>query len=161
SGGPPVREEVRRPEPVVHAAPYEPHGQVLVATRGGNPRLIHFALDQARTRRARLFVLFVRHIAVPTMGSANVADVNTDPEAQELFRQIEREAAAAGVPVRFLYAVAWDVAEAILEMAATHGVDAVLLGASQRGGLWRTMKGDVIQEVGQHLPERISLLIHA
>ncbi|MCI0455488.1 MAG: amino acid permease [Gemmataceae bacterium] len=160
----PARAEAlaRKPEPVAPAEPvYEPTGRILVATRGGNPRLVRFALDQARDRKAELFVLFARHVAVPTMGSTNVADVNTDPEAQELFRQIEQQAAEAGVPVRFLYAVAWDVAEAILEMAATYGVDLVLVGASQRGGLWRTMKGDILQEVAQHLPERISLLIHA
>ena len=64
------------------------------------------------------------------------------------------------MPVYFLYAVAYDVAEAILEMSVTHAVDYVLLGATQRGGLWRSMKGDVIQEVAEYLPERINLLIH-
>ncbi len=139
---------------------YTSAGRLLIATRG-NPKLLHFALDQAKTRQAELLVLFVRHIAVPTMGPANQADASTDPEAQVLFRQVQKDAAEAGVPVRFLYSVASDIAEAILETAATHGVDLVLLGASQRGGLWRTMKGDVIQEVGQHLPETMSLLIHA
>jgi amino acid transporter/nucleotide-binding universal stress UspA family protein len=151
------------PAPAVEHAPapaYAPAGRVLVATRG-NAKLIHFALEQARARQAELLVLFVRHIAVFTMGPANQADVSSDSEAQELFAQVQRGAAEVGVPVRLLYSVAGDIAEAILETAATQGVDLVLLGASQRGGLWRTMKGDVLQEVGQHLPERISLLIHA
>jgi hypothetical protein len=46
-------------------------------------------------------------------------------------------------------------------MAVTYGVDLLILGAPQRGRLWRLMKGDVIQEVAQYLPERITLLIHA
>ncbi len=108
---------------------------------------------------AELLVLFVRHIAVPTMGSTNVADVRTDPEAQQLFREMEAMATAQGV--RFYpLCVAWDVADAILETSVTHGVDSVLLGATQRGGLWRSMKGDIISEVAQHLPERINLVIH-
>jgi amino acid transporter/nucleotide-binding universal stress UspA family protein len=152
---PPPPAPVRAVEPA-----YAPAGRVLVATRG-SIRLVRFALEQARARRAELLVLFVRHIAVFTMGPANQADIATDPEAQELFAQVQKEAAELGVPVRLLYSVASNIAEAILETAATHGVDVVLLGASQRGGLWRTMKGDILQEVGQHLPERISLLIHA
>ncbi len=146
--------------PAAHVPAYEPTGRVLVATRG-SPKLLRFALEQAKTRRAELMVLFVRHIAFTPMGPSAEADVHSDPEAQALFRQVEKDAAEMGVPVRLLYAVATDVAEAILETAATQSVDLVLLGASQRGGLWRTMKGDVIQEVGQHLPDRISLLIHA
>jgi amino acid transporter/nucleotide-binding universal stress UspA family protein len=149
------------PTPAHAPAPaYAPAARVLVATRGSS-RLIHFALEQARARQAELLVLFVRHIAVFTMGPANRADFSSDPEARALFARVQKDAAAMGVPVRLLYSVAGDIAEAILETAATQAVDLVLLGASQRGGLWRTMKGDVIQEVGQHLPERISLLIHA
>src|SRR5262245_42680264 len=75
---------------------YTPSGRVMVATRG-NPKLLKFALEQARSRQAELLVLFVRHIAVPTMGSSNVADASTDPEAQAVFREVEKAAAAAGV----------------------------------------------------------------
>jgi hypothetical protein len=34
------------------------------------------------------------------------------------------------------------------------------LGTTRRGVLWRAMKGDVIQQVAAHLPERITLLVH-
>ena len=52
-------------------------------------------------------------------------------------------------------------ADAILEAAATQAVDNLLLGTTQRGVLWRAMKGDVIQRVAAHLLERITLLVHA
>ena len=45
--------------------------------------------------------------------------------------------------------------------AVTHGVDTLILGATQRGALWHAMKGDVLQEVAKYLPERIDLVIHA
>jgi nucleotide-binding universal stress UspA family protein len=95
------------------------------------------------------------------MGPANVANAELDPEAQALFAHAVEAAEAAGVKVHCLYAVAWDIAEAILEIVVTHGVDVLILGATQRGSLWHVMKGDVIQEVAQYLPERINLLIHA
>jgi len=145
---------------VVAAAPQVPRERILVSTRG-NPQLIQFALDEAESRRAELLVLFVRHIAVPTMGPSHRGDASEDPEAQEVFSQFQQSARDRGIPVRFLYAVAWDIAEAILDIAASHGVDTLLLGATKRGHLWRTMKGDVIQQVSEYLPERIRLLILA
>jgi nucleotide-binding universal stress UspA family protein len=134
--------------------------RVLVSTRG-NPRLLKFAVDQCRLSGGELFVLFVRHVAVPTMGLSGHADVSQDAEAVEMFAGVKEQADKAGVPVYFLYSVAYDVAEAILEMAATYAVDTLLLGTTQRGMLWRAMKGDVIQQVAYELPERITLLVHA
>jgi nucleotide-binding universal stress UspA family protein len=148
--------------PVSPAPPaaYASAARLMVATRG-NPKLLHFALAEAKARRAELLVLFVRQLAVIPMGSAGVPDAGQDAEAQALFRDCQAAADAAGVPVRFLYVEASDIAEAILDLAVTHGVDCLILGASQRGTLWRTMKGDVIQQVAQYLPERTALLIHA
>ena len=132
----------------------------MVATHG-NPKLLQFALDEAKSRQAELFVLFVRHIAMTTMGSANRPDVSLDPDAEAMFENAEKAAREAGVPIQLLYAVADDVADAILDFAVTHGVDLLILGATQRGTLWRTMKGDVLQQVAQYLPEKTGLLIHA
>jgi amino acid transporter/nucleotide-binding universal stress UspA family protein len=137
-----------------------PIARILVATRG-SLRLLRFALEEARNRQAELFVLFVRPLAVIPMGVAAIPRAEEDEEAQLLFQQVCEAAAAAGVSVRPLYAVSSDVADAILEFAVTYGVDLLILGAPQRGRLWRLMKGDVIQQVAQYLPERITLLIHA
>lgn len=134
--------------------------RILVCTRG-NPRLINYAIEQCRLSSGELFVLFVRHVAVPTIGLSGHADMSQDAEAVELFAAVKEQANEAGVPAYFLYSVAYDVAEAILEMAATYAVDTVLLGTTRRGMLWRAMKGDVIQQVAYELPERITLLVHA
>lgn len=133
--------------------------RILVATRN-NPRLIRFALDEAKLRNGEMYLLFVRHLAVARMGTPTKNQVAADPEAAELFATVAKEAEVKGVPVHFLYTMAYDVADVILEIAVTHAVDYVILGSSQRGALWRTMKGDVIRDVAQHLPERINLLLH-
>lgn len=142
------------------APAYVPQTRLMVATRG-NPRLLNFAAEQARLRQAELHVLYVRHVAVPPMGPLTPPDPNDDPEARAMFRQAQEISARYGVPVRTRYAETDNVADTILDLAVTDGVDTLILGASQRGAFWRALKGDVIQQVGQYLPESITLLIHA
>lgn len=139
---------------------YVPAAKFLVATRGA-PKLLKFALEQAQKHQAELYVLYARQVAVPLLGSGGRAKLSEDAEAQRMFAKIRDDAKALGVPVREIYAVTHDVADTILDFAATFAVDRVILGATQRGTLWRTMKGDIIQGVAQHLPERTTLLICA
>ena len=95
------------------------------------------------------------------MGPTAPPKLDEDEQALELFDRLRQQAKEAGVPVRLLYGVARDVPDAILDMAVTHGADLLLLGATRRGGLWKAMKGDVIQGVAEQLPESVGLLIHA
>lgn len=132
----------------------------LVATQG-SPKLVAFAIDQAKSFQAELLFLYVRHIAIPIIGPASRPGLADDPEAQKAAKIIQDQAQAAGVPCRFLYTVADNIAETIVDFAVTYGVNQVIIGATKRGALWRTMKGDVIQGVAQHLPERTQMLIHA
>lgn len=166
----PARPEALETEEITSAYPpevsskpsYEPKGIVMVAARGGNPRLLQFAIEEAKNRQAELRVLFVRQLAVVPMGpEENSFDASADPEAQALFAEVGRLAKEAGIPWRAVYTASDNVAAMIADSAATHGADVLILGASQRGPLWKAMKGDVIQEVGQYLPENIRLVIHA
>jgi amino acid transporter/nucleotide-binding universal stress UspA family protein len=141
---------------------YEPKGIVMVAARGGNPRLLQFAVEEAKSRQAELRVLFVRQLAILPMGpDEELLDARSDQEASKLFAEVDRLAREAGVPWRPVYTASDNVAAMIAETAVIHGADVLILGASQRGPLWKAMKGDVIQEVGQYLPESVRLIIHA
>ena len=64
-----------------------------------------------------------------TLGGAAVAGVGALTP-----RQL---AAEQEVQVYCLYALSNDIADTILEMAVTHGVTQLVMGTSQRGGLWR------------------------
>ncbi len=143
---------------VVPAGPIQT--RIMVATRG-NPRLIKFSIEEAKARHGEILVLFVRHIAVAAYGPVKQKSLAEDAEAVEMFADFRRQAEAASVPAYFLYSSAYDIGDAILEMAATQAVDILLLGTTQRGMMWRAMKGDVIQQVAAQLPERITLLVHA
>lgn len=136
-----------------------PAKRVMVASRG-NPKLLRFACEYARSQHAELWVIFVRYIAVD-VGPARASDLAADNEAQRLNQQAEQIAAEFNIPWRFVYATTSDVAETILDIAATHAMDVLILGASRRGTLWKVMKGDVIQKVAELLPESINLLIQA
>ncbi|MEK7483333.1 MAG: amino acid permease [Planctomycetota bacterium] len=139
---------------------YTPKTQVMVATRG-NIKLLRFAIEQAKFRQALLLILFVRHLAGKPMGSAGISDINHDLEAQTLFKEAQTIVEQEGVPFQFLYVNTSDIAEAILDLSATHGADWLILGATQRGALWHALKGDVIQQVARYLPEGTALLIYS
>ena len=65
-----------------------------------------------------------------------------------------------GVRVLPVYAVSANPAATILDLAATLGVDFVMLGAAQRHSMSRLLKGDVVGQVAAGLPEDIQLIIH-
>ncbi len=139
--------------------------RILVPTRG-HPKLLKFAVNYAKDKKAAVFMLFVREIALAfrERGGTVATDTMTlsnDKEAKKIFEDARKLCDAAGVPMVPLYAVHDSPAELILDHAATLGADAVLMGVSQRGALWKTLRGDVLQEVINYLPESIPLLIHA
>jgi nucleotide-binding universal stress UspA family protein len=133
--------------------------RIMVATYGSRS-LVRLALQEAKAKNAELLVLFVRHLAVATMGPANEVDVRDDPEAQAFFEGVAEDAQADGVDSRFLYAVASRVSSAILSLATTSGVDELILGESRRGPVWRAVKGNTNRRVARHLPKGIRLVIH-
>jgi hypothetical protein len=64
------------------------------------------------------------------------------------------------VQVLPLFAVGDNPAAIILDLAATMGIDMLLLGAPNRGKLVTLLKGDVVTEVARELPDSIQLIIH-
>lgn len=140
--------------------------RILVATRGGNSKLLNFAIPYAHDRGAAIYVLFVREVALTfreregKLGTEEMTMEN-DPEAMRIFESARKTAEEAKVPMVPIYVVHDSPPEMILDYAALMGVDAVLMGVSQRGALYKTLRGDILQEVTKYLPQNIPLLIHA
>ena len=135
--------------------------RLMVATRGGD-RILKYAVEEAQRRNAALFVLFVRELAVPFPDRERTgARLEDDLEAQALFKKVKDMAKDKSVPLVPIYDCGISAADAILDHAVTLGVECLIMGVSKRGALWRAMKGDVLQEVMEILPEQITLLIHA
>jgi hypothetical protein len=82
-----------------------------------------------------------------------------DEEASRIFGEAKQK--AGEVAPLFAYAVSPSAAETIVDVAATLGASRVILGAPQRNALLNLLRGNVIREVSNSLPEEIDLLVYA
>jgi amino acid transporter/nucleotide-binding universal stress UspA family protein len=130
---------------------------ILCAVRSAG-RTLDFALREARKAGSRLYLLFVRE--QPFMTEQDVKRKwQDDPEASTIFAEAKQK--AADQPPLFCYAVSPSAAETIVDVAATLGVSRVILGTPQRHALINLLRGNVIREVSNSLPEEIDLLVYA
>lgn len=135
--------------------------KILVAARGITP-VLGFALDEAQLRKAALCVLFVKEVAVYYSGgpaSLGRAKWQDDPEANAIMSLMMKLGAERNVCVIPVYAVSQDAATTIVDLSATMGVDYLVIGATQRTALANLLRGSVVANVAQHLPDSIQLLI--
>jgi amino acid transporter/nucleotide-binding universal stress UspA family protein len=136
--------------------------KIMVAARGIT-QVLGFALDEAQLRNATLYVLYVKEIAVfyargPTArGRPKWQD---DPEAAAIMSAMLKLAAERNICVLPLYAVSEDTATTILDLAATLGIDYLIIGASQRTAMTKLLRGSVATNVAAQLPDSIHLLIY-
>ena len=136
--------------------------KIMVAARGINP-VLNFALEEAQLRKAVLCVVYIREIAIYFAGAPRLlgsAKWKDDPQAQAIMSLMIKEGEARGVCVQPVYAVSEDAAATILDLAATLGVDYLIVGTSQRSTLAHLLGGSVVTKVAAQLPETIRLLIY-
>ena len=130
---------------------------ILCAIRGTG-RTLDFALKEARETGRRLYLLFVREQPFMTEQDTK-RKWPDDPEASAIFSAAKEKAGDS--PPLFCYAVSPSAAETIVDVAATLGASRVILGAPQRNALLNLIRGSVIREVSNLLPEEIDLLVYA
>ena len=153
---PPERLENLRPN-------FAPGQAILVAARGFTP-VLRFALEEARLRQGSLYVVYVKQLAVNLPGP--LADQErprwqTDRQAAEIMYGMFDLAQNSGVKVLPVYAVSENPAVTIIDIAATLGVDMLMLGAPHRSSMVKLLRGDIVAEVARNLPENIQLIIHS
>jgi amino acid transporter/nucleotide-binding universal stress UspA family protein len=139
-----------------------PGQAILVAARGPTP-VLKFALEEARLRQARLYVLYVKELAVALPGSPQTSARprwQDDPHAAEIMYGMLEQGQKNDVAVIPLYAVSDNPAGTILDLSATLGADMLMLGSPQRNRLVHLLKGNVVTEVARNLPENIQLVIY-
>src|SRR5213595_2589990 len=135
--------------------------KIMVAARGVTP-VLAFALDEAELRKATLYVLYVKEIAVYYTGGPTERGRpkwQYDPEANAIMSLMRKLGADRDVCVLPVYAVSEDTATTILDLSATLGVDFLVIGASQRTAMAKLLRGSVATNVAQQLPDSIQLLI--
>lgn len=121
-------------------------------------KTLDFAIEEARQMRRPLYVLYVREQAITTPED-RMRKWHSDPEAKKIFDYVA--AKSTGVRALPCYVVSDSTADTIVEVAATLGVSRLVLGSAQRGTLLHLLRGDIIRQVSQLLPENIQLLVFA
>jgi amino acid transporter len=141
---------------------FQPGQTILVAARGLNP-VLRFALEEARLREGSLYVLYVKEVAIAFPGPRMTMEQpkwQDDKVASRIMYRMLDLGRENKVPVVPVFAVSEDPAATILDLAATLGVDILILGAPHRHALVSLLKGNVVTTVAKNLPESIQLLIH-
>ena len=131
---------------------------MLVAVRGTG-RTLDFSLREAEQLRRPLYLLFVREQTVITAEDRRRKWVN-DEGASEIFRYAKEkmEGKATVLPC---YAVSDSAAGTIVDVAATVGASRLILGAPKRSAIINLLRGNIVRDVSDLLPEEIELLVFA
>jgi amino acid transporter/nucleotide-binding universal stress UspA family protein len=135
-----------------------PSAESILCAIRGTGRTLDFALKEARETGRRLYLLFVREQPFMTEHDTK-RKWQEDEEASKIFGEAKQK--AGEVTPLFAYAVSPSAAETIVDVAATLGASRVILGAPQRNALLNLLRGNVIREVSNSLPEEIDLLVYA
>ncbi len=130
-------------------------GKMLVAVRGQGERLLRQACEDAKLRKAFLFVLQVKQVAV-----SGILPERVPAESFGSTEWMEKICSEYGIPYRVINILSPEVGYTIAEQAATLGVDRIILGATQRSLVEQALKGDVIRAVSALMPEDIQLIIY-
>lgn len=129
--------------------------RIMVAVRGRGEQLLRQACEEAKLRKAFLFILHIKQIAL----------VGTLPETipQESYGNqewIPKICEEYKIQSRILTIISNEVGYTIAEQAATLGVDRLILGSTRRSLLAKTLRGDVIRTVSDLLPDEVQLVIY-
>lgn len=135
------------------ATPGEP--RVLVALRGVTDTLT-FAIEEARQRKGRLGILFVREVR--TVIPAEM-EVEEDDHAQNLFHAARE--AAGDLPLDLIYRNAENVPEMIVQVIGEYGADFIVLGAPAGKAITGVLRGSMANQIAQNLPPGARLLIYS
>jgi amino acid transporter/nucleotide-binding universal stress UspA family protein len=139
-------------------APAPSGGEAILCAVRSAGRTLDFAVREAQKAGSRLYLLFVREQPFMTEEDAR-RKWQQDPEASAIFAEAKQK--AENITPLFCYAVSPSAAETIVDVAATLGASRVILGAPQRSALMNLLRGNVIREVSNSLPEEIDLLVYA
>lgn len=133
-------------------------GTPLLAAIRGIGRTLDFAIEEAKETDRPLYLLFIREQPVVTREDKRRKWVD-DEEAFKIFEYAAEH--ADGHTVLPCYAVSESTADTIVDIAATVGASRLILGAPQRNALLNMLRGNIIRQVSNTLPEDIHMLVYA
>jgi len=130
---------------------------MLCAVRGVG-RTLDFAISEAKATDRPLYLLFVREQPLLAPGDRK-RKWTEDEEASVIFKYASQK--ADGAQILPCYAVSDSAADTIVDIAATVGASRLLVGAPQRNMLVNLLRGSIIKNISDILPEDIDFLVYA
>jgi amino acid transporter len=155
-------EKAKEAKPVLSGLFQSPKDEVtgppmLCAVRGIG-RTLDFAIQEARDTKRPLYLLFVREQPVLAPGDRRRKWME-DPEATAIFTYASEK--ADGLTILPCYAASDSAADTIVDIAATVGASYLIVGAPQRNMIVNLLRGNIIKNISDILPEEIHLLVYA
>ena len=130
--------------------------RTLVCLRGPNQSLLEEAATRvAGTKENDVAVLFVEEVP----GLFVPRDTEPSPYARAVLQEAVAWLNARGGTAVPIWRLAQDAGEAIADVSASLGVRAILVGTSQRGTLWRLLRGNVIGRLIARVPRETRIVI--
>jgi len=133
-------------------------GPPMMCAIRGLGKTLDFAIEEARQTDRPLYLLFIRTAPVLTEEDYK-RKWQDDPEARKIFLEARKKAGEH--PVFPCYAVSDSIAHTIVDITATMGASYLVLGAPERRGLSHLLRGNIIREISDNLPEDIHLMVYA
>jgi len=130
---------------------------MLCAVRGVG-KTLDFAIEEAIQSDRPLYLLYIRTVPI-LMEDDSKRKWQEDPEAKEIFLEARKKAGSH--PLFPCYAVSDSVAHTVVDITATMGASLLVLGAPERRGLINLLRGNIIREILDNLPDDIHLLVYA
>jgi nucleotide-binding universal stress UspA family protein len=128
----------------------------LIALRSANLRMFQEALARVRgCGESAVYLIFIDEIP----GLFFPPNTGPSREAREVLAvavEYFKEAGMVAIPI---WRMAHDAGASLAGAARRLGVDAVLLGTSQRGAVWHLLRGNVLRSLVRELPENTRVWI--
>lgn len=144
--------------PVFQPAQQEASGPPILCAVRGIGRTLDFAIEEAKDRERPLYLLFVRELPA-LVAEDRKRKWTEDEEARAIFSYASKK--SEGLTILPCYAVSDTAADTIVDIAATVGASHLILGAPQRSMIVNLLRGNIIQNISNILPEEIHLLVYA
>jgi len=136
----------------------ETSGAPMLCAVRGIGRTLDFAVSEARDTNRPLYLLFVREQPVMAPGDRR-RKWTEDEEASTIFKYASEH--GKGVRILPCYAVSDSAADTIVDITATVGASRLIVGAPQRNMLVNLLRGSIIKNISDILPEDIHFLVYA
>src|SRR6202045_885536 len=154
-----AKEERPSPLPALFQSPKdEILGPPMLCAVRGIGRTLDFAIQEAKETKRPLYLLFVREQPVLAPGDRK-RKWTEDAEATAIFSYASEK--ANGLTILPCYAASDSAADTIVDIAATVGASYLILGAPQRNMIVNLLRGNIIKNISDILPEEIHLLVYA